>query len=291
MSKPARLFTIVLSLSACGTSGGAPLDGRPGNLDADPDASPASRCQIGPTEIVCEHDSMPLNDSTADRDIAYEVPLGVAPPAGWPTVIYYQGSFVSGTSAFAAQVGSPFGEYNLTLTIKALLDNGYAVIAPNAAMMGSTFWETNVPPYSTSWPGSPDDVLVTHLLAAIASGTFGTLDPSRLYAMGISSGGFMTSRMAVSYPGVFRALVDHSGSYATCSAICVVPTPLPADHPPVLFLHGDADTVVPTSAVQPYLDALQAQGIETQLVTDPNAGHEWLAAGPTSIPAWLTLHP
>ncbi|HET9992660.1 MAG TPA: PHB depolymerase family esterase, partial [Kofleriaceae bacterium] len=235
MRDRARSVAIAVALSACGHHGTAgPLDGNPdASLGGDADGSLASRCQIAPTAITCDHDTLSLNDSTADRDIAYEVPLGVAPAAGWPAVIYYQGSFVTGTSAFSAQVGAPFGEYNLTLTIKALLDGGYAVIAPNAAMMGTTFWETNVPPYSTSWSGSPDDVLVTHMLAAITAGTFGPIDPSRLYAMGISSGGFMTSRMAVSYPGVFRALADHSGSYATCSAICVVPTPLPADHPPV----------------------------------------------------------
>ncbi|MEP6861074.1 MAG: prolyl oligopeptidase family serine peptidase [Deltaproteobacteria bacterium] len=286
----ARVLAIVITLSACGDHASVPLDG---NADASPDAdgSLGSRCEIAAMQITCDHATTSLDDSTASRDVAYEVPLGVAPASGWPAVIFYQGSFVTGTSAFAAQVGAPFGEYNLTLTIKALLDGGYAVIAPNAAQMGSTFWETNVPPYSTSWTGSPDDVLVTHMLAAIGAGTFGTIDPARLYAMGISSGGFMTSRMAVSYPGVFRALADHSGSYATCSAICAVPTPLPADHPPVLFLHGDTDAIVPMSAVQPYFADLQAEGIEAQLVTDPNAGHEWLAAGVITIPAWFTSHP
>jgi len=223
-----RGFAIALSLSACGTSGMAvPLDGSPdATLDADLDGSLASRCQIAAMQIICEHDSMSLNDSTADRDVAYEVPLGVAPAAGWPVVIYYQGSFVTSTSAFSAQVGAPFGEYNLTLTIKALLDGGYAVIAPNAAMMGSTFWETNVPPYSASWSGSPDDVLVTHLLAAISSGTFGKIDPSRLYAMGISSGGFMTSRMAITIRACFarssitRARTRRAARSAWCRPHC-----------------------------------------------------------------------
>jgi predicted esterase len=97
--------------------------------------------------------------------------------------------------------------------------------------------------------------------------------------------------MAVSYPGRFRALVDHSGSYATCSAACSVPTPLPADHPPTLFLHGDMDMVVPASAVQPYVAALQAEGHETKLVTDADAGHQWLPEGVDAIPAWFDAHP
>lgn len=97
--------------------------------------------------------------------------------------------------------------------------------------------------------------------------------------------------MAVTYPGKFRALADHSGSYATCSAICLVPTPLPADHPPTLFLHGDLDVVVPITAVQPYLDALLAEGHEAKLVTDALAGHQWLREGSQVIPAWFDAHP
>jgi predicted esterase len=66
---------------------------------------------------------------------------------------------------------------------------------------------------------------------------------------------------------------------------------LPADHPPTLFLHGDTDTIVPMASVQPYLSALQAEGHETMLVTDPDAGHQWLPEGPDVIPAWFDAHP
>ena len=37
-------------------------------------------------------------------------------------------------------------------------------------------------------------------------------------------------------------------------------------------------------------NALNNEGFETKLVTDPNAGHQWLAAGPTVIPAWFAAH-
>jgi predicted esterase len=70
-----------------------------------------------------------------------------------------------------------------------------------------------------------------------------------------------------------------------------VPTPLPANHPPTLFLHGDADTVVPMSSLQPYVDALTSKGHEVKLVTDADAGHEWLRAGPNAIPSWFDSHP
>jgi dienelactone hydrolase len=277
-------------ITAAEDAGAAPGEDADGEASTLPDGAPASRCAVTSTAVSCEHVTVSLDDGGNARPVAYETPLGEPPAAGWPVVVFFQGSLVPGDTAFAATTSSPFGEYYLTLTIKALLDDGYAVIAPDAANDGTTFWETNIPPYATSWAGSPDDGLMLDLFAAISGGQFGPLDDGHLYAMGISSGGFMTSRMAVSYAGRFRALADHSGSYATCSDVCVVPTPLPSNHPPTLFLHGDTDAVVPLTAIQPYIDALDAAGFETKLVTDSAAGHQWLSEAVLAIPAWFDAH-
>jgi dienelactone hydrolase len=254
------------------------------------DGGAGSRCTATATTVTCTSQNVTVSDSLTMRSVYFQTPLGMPPAPGWPTVVYFQGSLVAGHTAFSAVPADPFGMFELTLTIKALLDAGYAVLAPDAATNGATFWETNIPPCATAWTGCPDDVLMKNLLAGISGGSFGPLSGTRLYAMGISSGGFMTSRMAVSYPGKFRALADHSGSYATCSDVCIVP-PLPAKHPPTLFLHGDTDVVVPITAIQPYIDALTAAGFESKLVTDPTAGHQWLTEAPQAIPAWFDAHP
>ena len=123
-----------------------------------------------------------------------------------------------------------------------------------------------------------------------ADGTFGPLDASHRYAMGISSGGFMTSRMAVSYAGSFRALAIASGSYATCGTSCTLPATLPADHPPTLFLHGAADQTVPLSIMTPYRDKLVAEGRVVDTVINMDAGHEWLPEAKTAVPAWFDTH-
>jgi poly(3-hydroxybutyrate) depolymerase len=252
--------------------------------------SPKSRCAVSVTHISCEHEVARLSDDTTTRQIAYSVPLGTAPAGGWPVVIYFQGSFVPGHTAFSATPVEPFGMYELTRTIAALLDRGYAVLAPDAQLGGTTFWQSNIPPFAFSWSGCADDILIQRIFVAIEHGDFGHLDASRLYAMGISSGGFMTSRMAVSYPGRFRALADQSGSYATCNAVCSVPKSLPADHPPTLFLHGDLDMIVPWFAVRPYFEALKAAGHPTKLVTNATAGHQWLAEAIQAVPAWFDAH-
>jgi len=267
---------------AAGGAGGAGSSNADGSVASDGGAP--SRCVVDASGVTCEHQVT----TVSGRTVAYASPLGAAPPAGWPAVLYFQGSFVAGDTGFAAVPSAQFGMYQLTLTIKALLDRGYAVVAPDAS--GGSVWETNVPPYAQSWSGCSDDVLMQGLFSAMDSGGLGHVDSTHLFAMGISSGGFMTSRMAVSYPGRFRALADHSGSYATCSTLCNVPTPLPSDHPPILFLRGEKDTLVPGSSVTPYLDALGAEGHVAKLVTDPDAGHEWLAAGRTAIPDWFDAH-
>jgi dipeptidyl aminopeptidase/acylaminoacyl peptidase len=174
----------------------------------------------------------------------------------------------------------------LLALIALLLDNGFVVIQPEAT--GGMFWTTNS---GGAYEASVDAVFIPALLQRIAQGQFGPVDMRRLYATGISSGGYMTSRMAVSYPGRFRALAIESGAYATClGPLCVIPPTLPADHPPTLFLHGAADMTVPISTARAYDDALVKQGIETRFVEDPQAGHQWLAVAPEEITAWFLEH-
>jgi predicted esterase len=130
------------------------------------------------------------------------------------------------------------------------------------------------------------------ILSNLAAGSFGPCDGTRLYATGLSSGGYMTSRMAVSYPGRFKALAIQSASYATCGgAICTVPEMLPPNHPPTLFLHGQLDDVVPISTMFPYRDKLTSEGRRVDTVIDASAGHAWIAAAPPAVRAWFDASP
>ena len=111
------------------------------------------------------------------------------------------------------------------------------------------------------------------------------------FATGISSGGYMTSRMAVSYPGRFRALAVASGSYATClGPLCNIPSKLPSDHPPTLLLHGGRDSTVSISTARDYEAKLMSNGIESRFVEDPAAGHQWLSTAPDDIAQWFLAH-
>lgn len=282
---PHLLAALTATLFSCGLADGA----------ADPAAERAeatltSRCQATSSHVICSQRELSLTALFVPRKVTFEVPLSTPPAAGWPVAIFYQGSFIAGSQMFAADRGDAFGKYQATLTIKTLLDAGYAVLAPDALLGGTTFWQTNIPPWSLLWTTSSDHAFLVAIVQAIRGGRFGALNPDRLYALGISSGGFMTSRMAVSYPGMFRALAVHSASYATCSAVCVVPG-LPADHPPTLFLHGLLDPIVPLPTMEAYRNALKRDGHEVETVINKTASHQWLPEGAQAVRDWFDHHP
>lgn len=256
--------------------------------------SPCSERQpslLLPGKISCSHRSTWISSSDlSSRKVIYQTPAGSPPAGGWPVVILYQGSFFA-VDDFVYYSNEWLGKlYHEGKTIMTLLDHGYAVIAPSAP--ADLFWQTNIPGLSGSlYPTSSDFSFLTNLFQAIDNGHFGPLNGQRKYATGISSGGYNSSRMAVSFPGQFKALAIHSGSYATCSGpLCTVPD-LPADHPPTTFLHGFVDTVVPWWSMDLYYDRLLYQGIETTRYTEPLGNHEWFAASPGKILAWFDAHP
>lgn len=288
------------------SSGGDPAT--PGSpATPNPDTPLGSRCALGPTEhdIDCSHQTSTIGGRTVD----WQFPLGTAPTGGWPVAVIYQGSLLSpdGKTILApngmwkvtandAALDGLFSNYVInqlttqTTVIKRLLDNGYAVITPTADNTGFA-WDTNLPPWLYDWVPAPDNQFLNQLYSAIDAGQLGQLSTTKWYATGVSSGGYMTSRMAVSYPGRFRALAIAAGSYATCGGglPCIVPA-LPADHPPTLFLHGGQDPLVPVSQMQSYYDALTQAGFATAQVIDPNEKHGWIPASTDQILSWFQAH-
>ncbi|UMZ15334.1 plasmid partitioning protein [Pseudomonas sp. MPFS] len=249
-----------------------------------------SRCTDTPERVRCTHQTAWIDSSEiVKRRVTYQLPLGTPPPNGWPVVLIYQGSFFP-LKDFNYHRLMPAGGYYEGKLVQTLLDHGYAVVAPMAPV--GLFWETNLPGLGSNYERSSDYRFLGNVFAAIAAGQFGPLDPRRRYATGISSGGYNTSRMAVSFPGQFRALAIQSGSYATCSGlVCVVPDILPADHPATLFLHGSADLIVPLRTMDLYYARLQAQGIETNRFIERKGGHAWFSSSPRRIRAWFDAHP
>ncbi len=256
---------------------------------ADSRCSERSKTFFKPAKISCSSESLSLSSGPlSSRKIVYQLPLGTPPAEGWPVALIYQGTAFP--VEFTRKSTAPFGGIHETRVIKTLLDNGYAVLAPRAPI--DLAWLTNSAGPLTTYKLTTDYVFLNNVLNAIEDGVFGPLNPNRQYATGISSGGYNTSRMAVSFPGEFQALAIQSGSYATClGPLCVVPGNLPEDHPATLFVHGFVDLIVPWWSMDTYYDRLLSQGVHTERHTDMLAGHRWQKQSAGLILDWFNRHP
>jgi dienelactone hydrolase len=259
------------------------------------DESQGSLCMLSDEMVSCPHHTSTLETGTTgliNRDVHWMVPFGSPPDDGWPAVLIFQGSVFNPEHNWKGTITDLYGAYYQVLVLKNLLDAGYVVLTPEAHLGGETFWDTNVPLYANNWENAPDHDFMLAIFQAIDDGVFGQIDSSRMYATGLSSGGYMTSRMAVSYPGRFKSLAIMAGSYATCMGIlCTVPDTLPADHPPTLFLHGQNDLAVPVYTMEPYEEKLRLMGIETRKVINDACGHEWIPEAPEEVLGWFNQSP
>jgi len=248
----------------------------------------AAPCMVSADSVVCEHTIAQIPAGSGTRDVYWAAPIGPAPEAGYPLAIIFQGSFFGPSFTWQELTPDfPFGGYYQGLLHVKLLEAGFVVVEPEAE--GGVAWQTNA---GGDYATSSDHALMLELFRRFAqSEDFGKVDSTRLYACGISSGGYMTSRMAVSHPGTMRALAIQSGSYATClGPLCSVPSDLPSDHPPTLFLHGDADGTVPIDTAISYRDALDAQGTKTDMIVGMGIGHAWLHSAPQEVTQWFVGH-
>lgn len=248
-------------------------------FDAGADASlPTPLCEVDARRIACVRRTSVLDVDGVERAVHFQWPSTEPPAGGFPTVLLFQGSASPAGLAWVGERSGAFGAYWQADVIRALLAAGFAVITPEASFGGAGAWNTNVAPWNVAWESSPDHALMLALFDAIESGELGELDPDALYAAGLSSGGYMSSRVAVTYEGRFRRIAIASGSYATCAgSFCAVPT-LDARHPPTLFLHGGLDLVVPSSTMRLYADELARRGVEHEVVVDPAVDHAWIPA-------------
>ncbi len=240
------------------------------------------------------------------RHVRWQVPEGTPPAGGWPVAFFYNGTTSTGTNPFQGNVTDEFGQVFSPQILHELLDdpNGtgkkYAVFAPEppASAVLLQFWHTNsVFPYSASCDAS----FLPDIFNEITGGSYGSASQynmSKRYAYGISSGGYNTSRMAVTFNSgsangnTWKALAIISASYATCTgpACTYIPT-LPSNHPPTKFWHGTGDYTVPLITAELYHNALISAG-KTSVMHIHNGGHELNATqlGASGVKAWFDAY-
>lgn len=273
---------------------GAKLDG---SFD-DPEAVVASACTAGYSSLDCHALEISFEVNGETREVLWQVPPGEPPPGGWPVVLAFHGTNDPAEKFFDwsywSVIDNAYGGYYQTKTVQGLLDHGFAVLAPKARpRAGGIYWDTNVAPYATDWDAAPDAALMERLFQEIALQTFGPLDPERQYAMGLSSGGYMSSRLAIAYPDQMQAIAIQSASYASC--ISSLPCPvtaadLPDDHAPTLLMAGYWDAIVPLYTIDDYAAALEDDGTPVDLQVVGNAGHQWTSKSPGRVLGWFQTY-
>ena len=219
-------------------------------------------CEVGPGHVRCPRETMEIELDGGRRDVHWQVPAGEAPPEGWPVAFMFQGALFPASLSWSGRKGAPLGAYHQARLTMELLDAGFAVVTPEAAGEGLTCWSTNLP---GEWEDTRDAELMEELLLSVEHGELGPLDPDDLVAVGISSGGYMTSRMATAHPGRFRALVI---AYVT-------------DHGDLRTIHDgrdrpvldDADLPKPAAGAGPRGGQRRARHAGAPVVVDGARGH------------------
>lgn len=276
-----------------------------------PQAALADRCSSDAQgNWSCSHNKRTnyywCNGYFIGRPVRWQVPEGSPPSGGWPVAFYYAGTQLTDTShAFARNVGDSYGRIYEPQMIHELLDDPnntgkkYAVMVadPPASSGWLQYWHTNtVYPYSASC----DYDFFPDFFGEIKSGKYGSASQynmNKRYAYGISSGGYNTSRMAVTFNSgskngdTWKALGIVAASYANCGgSSCYVPT-LPSNHPATKFWHGTNDGVVPIQTMRDYYNKLINSGHTAEKAEYP-AGHEYTSdvIGAGGVKAWFDQH-
>ncbi len=254
--------------------------------------------------------------SNKTRTVFWQVPEGTAPAGGWPVVFFYAGWDPRTILGLIAP--PPLNPFKLAASANSnsglvpqifheLLDDPqgtgkkYAVIAatPQFRLLFGRYWDTN-DPFNSNYSTQQDFAFFPDLFAEIKTGSYGLasqFNMSKRYAFGFSSGGYNTSRMAVTFNqsagdlNTWKTLAILSASYATCAgSTCSVPG-LPANHPSVKFWHGVNDTVNPVGTAELYRNHLQAIGKSTAFQYH-FSGHDFDPSelGASGVKVWFDQH-
>lgn len=181
------------------------------------------------------------------------------------------------------------GESDQNSFVEMAIKNGFFVVAPDSSS-----------PYcqrAKQWdytPSSTDFPLFEEMMKWLKY----NIGTQEIFVVGISSGGFMTERLANKYSAHIDGVVIHSaGSYDNAvlntSGVCGVSfntTAIPqvsSDHPRTYMLHGEKDNIVKFEIGEILANQLKSRGIEVEFYKNPLGKHQWFKEKNQPILDWL----
>jgi polyhydroxybutyrate depolymerase len=211
------------------SSSGASTGDGGSSSSSTPDAG--SGAPIPPSSVTCAGKTGATGDLTLNltsggfaRDSLLHVPSSYDPGKGAMLVLNFHGF----SSNAAEQV--------LLTSMNTEADaRGFVVATPDGLGNG---W--NAGDCCTELqPSNVDDVQFTRDLLALVESQY-CIDPSRVYATGMSNGGFLSHRLACALSDTIAAVAPVAGVLGIDPTTCVPTRPVP-----ILDFHGTADPVVP----------------------------------------------
>jgi len=221
-------------------------------------------------------------------------PEGMPPANGWRVIILLHGRGQSGGAWFGKGPLS-MGEQK-TFPQDALRAN-YAILAPDSGknpISGARQWDC----MHRVVERSEDLLFFRDLLNWVKKNDWARLDAGQAYVAGISSGGFMASRLAHVFPSRIRAVCIVSAGNADSVKMghklvsifdSSTTQTISVSHPSALILHGTADRLVPVDMARRYFHDLQAAGVRVRYEEIPGGRHAWHAAFNKIILEWFSM--
>ncbi|MBS3773458.1 MAG: prolyl oligopeptidase family serine peptidase [Candidatus Thermoplasmatota archaeon] len=222
------------------------------------------------------------------RRLLWQQPTASPPTDGYPVIFVLHGAVQRADAWFGGS--DPWSMAQTSFTTTAL-ERGLIVVAPESRrplFWGPRSWDA----FAATVDTSLDLPFFQDIFAWLETLP---VNSSAVYCTGFSSGGFMTSRLARTFPACFAAVAIHSGADATATRLtwmgpildCTKPLHFPAGYPPTMVIHGRYDEVVPALCGINLYGELQRNGIPSQLVLTED-GHVWQTARNQEILDWLT---
>jgi phospholipase/carboxylesterase len=112
------------------------------------------------------------------------------------------------------------------------------------------------------------------------------LDRSRLALVGFSQGTMMALHVGLAFGPPVAAIVGFSGRLIAPAQL----KPHPDGRPPILLIHGDADTVVPSSNLEAAALSLRAVGLKPETLLRPGLAHGIDEPGLVAAAQFLVQH-
>ena len=216
------------SASACHFDSGAPAmpDGSSGPGSGMTPADAAT-----PQAVTCTGKSMPGSDevwtvmsSGVPRLVNVHVPTSYDPSRGTPLVLNFHGFTSDAVQEALLSQMSPKAD-----------DEGFVVMYPVGTGVPLS-WNAGACCGTAAATGVDDIQFVKDLLQTAEDKL--CIDPARVYATGMSNGGFLSHRIGCE-------LADRFAAIAPVAGVLGVPTCTPTRPVPVIEFHGTADPLVP----------------------------------------------